>query len=342
MPPRVSVVIDNYNYGRFLGQCIQSALDQDYPRDLLEIIVVDDGSTDDSRAVAEGFGTRLRLILQENSGQAGAFSAGLAAARGEIVCLMDSDDYWRPEKVRTVAAAFDEAQIGVVQHPLLDVDEQGRALPTNLPEWPARYALADYLGGRVALAAASGLALRRNVLRDILPIPLDIAYASDAYLIAHGLLSCQAANLGQVLGCHRIHGRNNWAGYARSAEKLETGLRLREAFHRHLDPKLQARGLAYGRFFLQCEAADIKRERLLIAMHRRRRGEAFRLWKELWQERPASSFNIFKCLTLLPAFISPDLYLALNRCYARNTRLRRLRELLCAGAGRRNDDAQAP
>ncbi|MFA6004007.1 MAG: glycosyltransferase, partial [Elusimicrobiota bacterium] len=72
MKPFVSVLIDNRNYGRFLAQCIGSVLAQDYPADRMEIVLIDDGSTDDSLQVAASFGERIRVIAQANTGQAGA------------------------------------------------------------------------------------------------------------------------------------------------------------------------------------------------------------------------------------------------------------------------------
>src|SRR5215217_1250210 len=92
--PFVSVVVNNYNYGRFLGEAIDSALAQTYPR--TEVVVVDDGSTDDSCSVIAGYDGRVVPVLKENGGQASAFNAGFAASRGDIVIFLDADDYLFP------------------------------------------------------------------------------------------------------------------------------------------------------------------------------------------------------------------------------------------------------
>ena len=102
--PLVSVVITNYNYGGFLRAAVQSAIDQSYRP--LEVIVVDDGSTDCSRAVLRSFGGQITTILQDNRGQARAFNAGVLAARGELVCLLDADDVWVRDKVEVVVSAY--------------------------------------------------------------------------------------------------------------------------------------------------------------------------------------------------------------------------------------------
>ena len=95
--PLVSILVSNYNYGRYIGDSIQSALDQTYPN--IELIICDDGSTDDSVSVIEPYlqkDPRVRLIRKENGGQASGFNAAFAASRGEIIALLDSDDRFLP------------------------------------------------------------------------------------------------------------------------------------------------------------------------------------------------------------------------------------------------------
>src|SRR4051812_16040279 len=92
--PWASIIINNYNYGHFLRDAIDSALAQTYP--CTEVIVVDDGSTDDSREVIAGYGQRVTAVFKENGGQASAFNAGFAASRGEVVVFLDADDTLLP------------------------------------------------------------------------------------------------------------------------------------------------------------------------------------------------------------------------------------------------------
>jgi len=86
----VSVLINNYNYREYLAQAIHSAIAQDYQP--IEIIAVDDGSTDDSRSIISRYGAKIGAIFQSNSGQASAFNTGVSAARGDIFCFLDVDD----------------------------------------------------------------------------------------------------------------------------------------------------------------------------------------------------------------------------------------------------------
>src|ERR1700733_5747385 len=105
--PLVSILISNYNYERYIGDSIQSALDQTYSN--FELIICDDGSTDDSVRIIDEYvrrDPRLRLISKENGGQASGFNAAFAASRGEIIALLDSDDIFLPNKVERVVEDF--------------------------------------------------------------------------------------------------------------------------------------------------------------------------------------------------------------------------------------------
>src|SRR5271170_2638660 len=105
--PLVSILVSNYNYARYIGESIQSALDQTY--DNLELIICDDGSTDDSVRVIEEFerkDSRVRFIRKGNGGQASGFNAAFAASQGEIIPLLDSDDRFLPHKVERIVANF--------------------------------------------------------------------------------------------------------------------------------------------------------------------------------------------------------------------------------------------
>ena len=102
--PLVSVIINNYNYGHFLGEAIDSVLNQTYPN--IEIVVVDDGSTDNSREIISSYQEKIISVLKENGGQASAFNAGFAASRGDIIFMLDSDDIFVPEKVAEVVNIF--------------------------------------------------------------------------------------------------------------------------------------------------------------------------------------------------------------------------------------------
>ncbi len=113
MPVRVSVVIPCYNQAQFLGEAIQSALDQDVAEK--EVIVVNDGSPDNTREVARAFGDRIIYVEQANQGLSAARNAGIRTAQGEYIALLDCDDVCLPGRLRAQAAVLDaRPEVGIV------------------------------------------------------------------------------------------------------------------------------------------------------------------------------------------------------------------------------------
>ena len=94
---KVSVIIPNYNYAQYVGQAINSVLNQTYSN--IEIVVVNNGSTDNSLDILKGFGDRICLVNQENLGQSGARKSGLSRATGDFIAFLDADDMWDPKKI---------------------------------------------------------------------------------------------------------------------------------------------------------------------------------------------------------------------------------------------------
>lgn len=131
-PILLSIIVPCFNQGQYLGQAIESVLGQG--GDDFELVVVDDGSTDDTREVAESFVDRITLISQENAGLPAARNRGLAAGRGEWVLFLDSDDYLAPdfiEQFRQASSDSPDADLLIGRHQVLN--ETG-ALSPPLPQ----------------------------------------------------------------------------------------------------------------------------------------------------------------------------------------------------------------
>lgn len=208
--PLVSVLIANYNYGRFLKQCIRSIQTQTYPH--IEIIVVDDGSTDDSRAVLQGFGDRVRAIFQENAGQAAALSTGFAASRGELICLLDADDGWYPFKVSTVVDTFNKyPRVQWLRHKLALVNERLEPLGTSVPEYHGSQVVPGdpLLLIETGITAGTSLVMRRALAERVFPltIPPQLRVDADDAVILARVFAQRAAgySLDVVLGYYRRH-----------------------------------------------------------------------------------------------------------------------------------------
>ncbi|MDH3639789.1 MAG: glycosyltransferase family 2 protein, partial [Gammaproteobacteria bacterium] len=130
--PKVSVIIANRNYGCFVGEAIQSALDQDYPN--LEVIVVDDGSTDQSRTVIDGFGRRIVKIYREWRGQTASLNVGFAASHGRYVVFLDADDTLCRDAVSIlVTPLIRDRSAAKSQGYMAVVDSQGRKTGERIP-----------------------------------------------------------------------------------------------------------------------------------------------------------------------------------------------------------------
>ena len=122
--PLVSVIIPNYNYGRYLKQCLESVLNQTYSN--LEIIFVDDGSSDNSVEVAIQYESKVKLILQNNLGVNAARNTGIRYAAGEFIAICDSDDYWLENKIEEqIKLFFNNPNLVLVYCSYFKTNQQG-------------------------------------------------------------------------------------------------------------------------------------------------------------------------------------------------------------------------
>lgn len=211
--PLVSIVINNYNYDRFLSKAIDSALNQTYPH--TEVIVVDDGSTDNSRNIIDEYSDRITPILQENGKQAAALNSGFAASHGDIVLFLDSDDYLFPMATERIVKAF---HLGVckVHYRLQVVDIEGRPSGAFIPTITMKLACGEVwrellqTGGYVS-TCMSGNAYNRTSLTHLFPIPDEYKTTSDDYLMISSPFYGEVIGIEEPLGVYRIHNSNQWA-----------------------------------------------------------------------------------------------------------------------------------
>ena len=311
---RVSAVINNYNYGRYLGEAVESVLRQDRPAD--EILIVDDGSTDDSRAVIASFGSKVKGVLREHKGQAAALTAGLEAAAGDVACLLDSDDWWAPGKLKKVAERFEaEPGLGMVQHWTREV-RGGMPLGGEPPAVPATYRLADHLEGRTFFTGTTGLSFRVSAARKLLPVPESLTFCADEHLFTHILFEGDVATIPEALGFRRVHGANLYARRYRSRERLEDFIRVRAVLDDGFEKRLRERGLAFSPEEKRRRTAERLQDEYLLFCHRGARAEALEAWRRLGETLPPG-YGAFKKASLLAALVSPGLYMALAEAYAR-------------------------
>jgi hypothetical protein len=221
VPPLVSIIVNSFNYAPYVGTAIESALGQDYER--IEVIVVDDGSTDGSPDVIAGYGDRARTILKPNGGQASALNAGFAASAGDIVIFVDSDDLLYRYAVSSVVAAW-VPECAKVQYRLAIVDEHGRPTGGSFPASQVKLPSGDLLpmiaaAGGYPSPVTTGNAYARALLTQLMPIPADeFRLSADGYLNPLAPLYGTVVSLQEELGGYRLHGSNRWLGLTSPAD----------------------------------------------------------------------------------------------------------------------------
>ncbi len=205
-----SIVVANFNYARYLREAIDSALRQTYPT--VEVVVVDDESTDDSRQVIESYGRAVVPVFKKNGGHASAINAGFRASRGEIVCLLDADDAFTTEKVERILAAWRaEPAACLAYHQLQTIDRDG---VTKGNPWPAETRSGDLRGtversgGYWPRPTTSGLCFSRAYLERVLPMPTGPRIWPDPYLAAPAAFLGPIVGLRERLAFYRVHGEN--------------------------------------------------------------------------------------------------------------------------------------
>lgn len=239
----VSVIICNHNYAAFLRQAIDSALGLDWPD--VEVIVVDDGSTDESRSIIATYGARLEVIHQSKSGQWAACNAGFARSRGEVVIFLDSDDWLEPSVIRELAAVW-RPGISKVQFQMRVVDEHGRATGALLPQFhevPSSEQIRSWALNAAAYPTppGSGNAYARSFLERLFPLSGEDR-AADSYCLAAAPYLGDVVTVAKPLVSYRVHGKNQ--GAMAALEPTRFGFELERARFRLGYARKAARGVS--------------------------------------------------------------------------------------------------
>ena len=210
--PKVSVLIANYNMGRFVVESVRSALSQSYHN--LEIIICDDGSQDDSLVQIEANfknNAKITYFTQPNAGQAGAMNAAFVQATGELIAFLDSDDVWLPDRLRRVVDQFTASPgLGILSHQLRAVDEKLRPLRFFAPDrfdegWFGWNALSV---ARMSKARTTGLTIHREVADRVFPLPVGSRGHGDGVMVRRAAVLARVGALHEVHALYRQHAGN--------------------------------------------------------------------------------------------------------------------------------------
>jgi glycosyltransferase involved in cell wall biosynthesis len=200
----VSAVIPTYNHGALVPEAVESALAQTWPN--LEVIVVDDGSTDDTPARLARFGDRIRIIRQDHLGPAVARNAGIRASRGEWIGFLDSDDLWMPEKIARCVAALEDSRDAGVAYTAVRINELDTGRKYPLPQYTMSGNLARDLFLECKGVNTSTLVVWRAALDKAGLFDEEFFRAQDWDLMVRLAEVCDYVHVPETLTERRLHG----------------------------------------------------------------------------------------------------------------------------------------
>lgn len=228
--PLITVLINAYNYARFIEQAIDSVLSQHFPLEQVQILVVDDGSTDDTAERVRKYGPQVEYLYKRNGGQGSALNLGFAHAKGEIIALLDADDYFLPGKLSRIAKEYNgHPEVGMIYHGYLNFESESNRLEESratalsgfLPDDPST--LPKYIP-----TPTSCLTFRRRFLEPFVPIPESIRLQADAYLTILAAALSPVLGVPEALSTYRVHGHNLYhsQGEQVSAERRQRRIEM--------------------------------------------------------------------------------------------------------------------
>jgi glycosyltransferase involved in cell wall biosynthesis len=269
--PFFTTLIDTYNHEFFIEDAINGVLNQDFPASEIEILVVDDGSTDGTPEIVRRFAPRVRLLRKSNGGQASAFNAGIPEARGEIISFLDGDDWWAPNKLTAVAEAFAaDVDIGLVGHGVTEVYPDGRQRTEVLRE-TCRFRItsteeAKKFRMRRGFLGTSRMAYRSDILRRIGCVPEALKFEADEYLFTLAGLFADVMILPKSFTFYRLHEKNLFQFTNGDVQAISAKQRVLSALAQSLQDKLKQIGVPFeiARVILECVEVEADVLRLVV------------------------------------------------------------------------------
>lgn len=217
MKPLITALVDTYNHERYIEQALVSVLQQGLSPSELEIVVVDDGSTDKTPSIIQKFAPRVKHLRKKNGGQASAFNAGFAESRGEIIALLDGDDWWASGKLGAAIEVLEKnPALAAVGHGFYQVREDGTPIATVSLKSACQADLSSATAARSAwkvrqFLGGSMICVRPEVLKRMGPIPEQLFFSADIFVFNAALALGGAFVLEKPLCYYRLHSENLFA-----------------------------------------------------------------------------------------------------------------------------------
>ncbi|MGC1130149.1 MAG: glycosyltransferase [Candidatus Acidiferrales bacterium] len=309
---RVTVLVDTYNHERFIEEALVSVLEQDFPADDTEILVVDDGSTDRTPEIVRKVAPRVRLIRKTNGGQASAFNVGIPEASGDIIAFLDGDDWWKKNKLSAVVRAFhDNPAVGMVGHAIIESHAGREHIVSSEISTPLQLdsvRSAEIFRLYRPYFGTSRLALRSIVARQTLPVPEVLVFEADEYLFTIAAALTKWVVLKEPLTHYRIHSGNLFLAAGSSAEGLRRKQRVLSALESALRRDLAGRGVPSGA--LDCVLELVGAEALQLRLMCEGGSPSETIWAEsvlfgIQRAGASAAQKLFHKASLLPAWLLP-------------------------------------
>lgn len=337
MPPLVSALIDTYNQGRYVEQALVSVLEQGLSPSELEIVVVDDGSTDNTPAIIQKFVPSVRYLRKENGGQASAFNAAIPEVHGEIIAFLDADDWWAKNKLVTVLDVFEQnPELSAVGHGYFEV--HGVETPTEIvvPQRTCRIDLASVAAARVAdcgrhFLGTSRLTVRKGVLAKVGPIPEELVFCADTPILTLAFALGGAVLLNQPLCYYRLHAENLFAQGSVDAVKERKKFDTLQFLLDFLPCRLAELGVSPEAIAALLQSDRLEADRLKLIFEGGWPWETFRTESSRFRiayQQHSGGYAVFKWLVLASTLLMPPRrFYRLLRWYSEHN-LQRFRKLL--------------
>jgi len=255
--PLVSVIIPVYNCPEYIGQAVESVLNQTYHH--YEIIVIDDGSQEETYLKLKPYRNKIHYLHQENQGVASARNRGVEIAKGEFVAFLDHDDFFLPNKLELQVSCFEtQPHIGMVHTGWHRVNQQGEVIRDIRPwNWVPILNLENWVRWMPILLSA--MMFRRSWLEKVGGLDTRYQQASDLDLVQRlSLMGCETVWVKKITVCYREHDRNNSLNTPLQAEE---SWQVRDRFFarddlpievHHLENECRYRALVWVAWRLYC------------------------------------------------------------------------------------------
>jgi glycosyltransferase involved in cell wall biosynthesis len=309
MKPTVTALVDTFNHERYIEQALMSVLEQGLSASELEIVVVDDGSTDRTPEIIQKFLPRVKYLRKKNGGQASAFNTAFPEISGQVVAILDGDDWWAQGKLRTVVDHLQQnPEISALSHAYYQYYESTNELKVCGPPEATLLNLATPEAARAAFLrwsylAPCALTVRRKVLEQVMPIPEALVFSADSP-IATASMAMGVRVLPQPLSYYRIHSNNLYAMSLEDPAKLQRKYEMDDVMYSVLWPMLLRLGVPSECVSAFIDPAWTWINRQSLSRFGGSRLKTFRTEMRAFRssyKNPSLGYRLFKYLVMRPA-----------------------------------------